>query len=638
MPIIKRFNSLQDLRNVDVLFEETGATSEFFNITEFPDPLQVGKNSFLMGGSDKLANFIELKMDIVDFDGNSIYHEPVRGYLEGNMRRVSIEVYNSNAPGSGFLYIVGEANPAVVDVPEEWQGVYNVRYARPITINTTQINTQPIFFYKQPKIRAKEITKAFIEELYPSSSYQLSGSVSLTATNPGKEVPDPNDIADDEEHNPAVTETGPERVGKFLTAFKNRRVNKISVGNTPTVLALGRIQRRMSPEEPTHTLTINNLESSPENDDSKVTSAFVGGTIEVNNPVVDESSFYIGTNSYITVPKKYTTRIEEVINETTIIPERPFFVEVHANSQADADDMSGYDDPNFEEPDRSWANTTKIAEFLPSHASPPQPDSPYKNLEGTVYKWVQLTKNDGEGADGEGAGTETYDLYGWRESGSEDTSGQDDVTSAHYVSMLANADVTMSVMPTPGNTLSATHLRSYADFSCVNMRTFSGDIFRVKVYGKLRGGIGDFELLYDSPIESPQVLIDPFSIDGFKNTGYFYDQSIIGDYWASSSACTVTQNNQYIIDGALISGSNGGLGETCEFYTTSSYTLEKNVDYSVNFDAYFVKEDKVFSSDDGTTVTKKAAELKVYLSGSKSKDGTGNGGHRCGSAGIFRAR
>ena len=624
MPIIKRFNSLQDLRNVDVLFEETGATSEFFNITEFPDPLQVGKNSFLMGGSDKLANFIELKMDIVDFEGNSIYHEPVRGYLEGNMRRVSIEVYNSNAPGSGFLYIVGEANPAVVDVPEEWQGVYNVRYSRPISVNTTQINTQPIFFYKQPKIRAKEITKAFIEELYPSASYQISGSVTVTATNPGGEVPDPNDIDDPEELNPVVKQTGPERVGKFLTSFKNRRINKISVGNTPTVLALGRIQRRMSPEEPTHTITINNLESSPENDDSKVTSAFVGATLEINSPVVDESSFYIGNNNFITTPTKYVTRIEEVKNETTIIPEKPFFVEVHANSQGDSG--AGYDDPNFEGPPRSWANETKIAEFLPVHVVPPQPNSPYKDETGAVYKWVQLTKNDGEGADGESAGTETYDLYGWRASGSADTSGEDDITSAHYVSMLANSDVTMSVMPTPGNTLSATHLRSYADFSCVNMRTFSGDIFRVKVYGKLRGGIGDFEILYDSPIESPQVLIDPFSIDGFKNTGYFYDQSIIGDYWASSSACTVTQNNQYIVDGALISGSNGGLGETCEFFTTSSYTLERNVDYSVNFDAYFVKEDKAFSSEDGTTVTKKAAELKVYLSGSKSKDGTGNGG------------
>ena len=62
MPIIKRFNSLENLQDIDILFEETGATSTFFNITEFPDPLKVGKNSFLIDGSAKLANFTEVKI------------------------------------------------------------------------------------------------------------------------------------------------------------------------------------------------------------------------------------------------------------------------------------------------------------------------------------------------------------------------------------------------------------------------------------------------------------------------------------------------------------------------------------------------------------------------------------------------
>ena len=66
--------------------------------------------------------------------------------------------------------------------------------------------------------------------------------------------------------------------------------------------------------------------------------------------------------------------------------------------------------------------------------------------------------------------------------------------------MVPTSNVTMSIVPTPEKSLSATHLRSYADFSVVNMRTFSGDIFRVKVYGKIRGGLTDFEL-------SPGILI-----------------------------------------------------------------------------------------------------------------------------------
>ena len=137
--------------------------------------------------------------------------------------------------------------------------------------------------------------------------------------------------------------------------------------------------------------------------------------------------------------------------------------------------------------------------------------------------------------------------------------------------MLPNTNVTMSILPTPGKTLKDTYLRSYVDFSVVDMRTFSGDIFRMKVYGKLRGALTDFELLYDSPIESPQVLLDPFSVDGFTNVGYFYSGSIIDNYWASSSNGTVLQNDDYMVDGALISGSNYDLKEQVEFFTTSSY-------------------------------------------------------------------
>ena len=625
MPIIKRYNSLQNLQNIDVLFDETGLNSDFFNITEFPDPLQVGKNSFLIGGSEKLSNFIELKMDVVDFAGQSIYHEPVRGYLEGNMRRISLEVYDNNSPGSGFLYIVGEVNPDVVDIPEEWKGIYNVRYTRPITINTTQKNTQPIFFYKQPKIRGREVTKAFIEELYPSSSYSISGSVTTTAspTYVGKETT-VDSLTDSGDNSPTVVMDGEDRVGKFLTAFKNKREFKKSFGKAPTVLALGRIQRRSSPEEPTHTIRIDNLESSPENDSDKVTSAFVGAHLEINNPVVDESTFYIGGNSHITTPTKYVTRIEQVINETTIVPETPFKVEVHSTSQSST--KQGYKDPNFNK-DGLWANESKLSTFLPSNVIPKQPDSLYTDETGTVWVWEQKTSNDlGGFPNEESAGGDvgiTY--YGWNQSSTISQESKDDVTSAHYVSMLPNSNVTMSVVPTPENTLTATHLRSYLDMSVIDMRTFSGDIFRTKVYGKLRGGISDFELLYDSPIESPQVLYDPFSVDGYTNVGYFYSDTNISNYWASSSNSTVEQNNQYMVDGALISGSNYGVGEKCEFYTTSSYSLERNIQYALSFNAYFIKQDKEFSSDDGTTTVKKAAELKVYLSGSRSKDGTGGG-------------
>ena len=625
MAILKRFNRLQGLKDVDVFFDEEGLNSNFFNITEFPDPIQVGKNSFLIAGSEQLANFIELKIDVIDSEGNSIYHEPVRGLLEGNARRISIECYNSNAPGIGKLIVVGEANPDVVDVPEEWKGVYNVRYTRPISINTTQINTQPIFFYKQPKIRAREITKAFIDLLPASASYSITGSASITATDPGSLFGINETSVNDEEASFSVAEFGEDKPGKFLDTYKNKRENKISIGNQPTVMALGRVQRRASPEPQTHTITVDNVESSPENGPDEMSSAFVGGKILIRNPKVDESTFYIGNNSFIVTDDVYVSRIQEVINGNTLIPETPFTVKKHPTPQTDP--PVGYKDPDFDDY-RVWSSTNNQGKLIgdgtinPEQVSPKQPSTPHTDETGAIYYWGQVLDQSRIPKEGEGGGNESINYWGWLESGSVSQESLEAGVEKFNVSMLPNSNVTMSILPTPGRSLKSTHLRSYADFSIVNMRTFSGDVFRIKVYGKLKGGLADFELLYDSPIESPQTLIDPFSADGFLNVGYFYTGSIISDYWASSSNGTVTQNNTYMVDGALVSGSNRELNEKVEFFTTSSYKLERNVSYTLSFDSYFVKGDKKFQQPNSEeVVTKKDAILEVYLSGSAAADG-----------------
>jgi hypothetical protein len=628
MPITKRFNELQGLANIDVFFDERGLDSEFFNISEFPEPLQVGKNSFLIAGSERLKNFTELQIDIVDSAGNSIYHEPVREYLEGNMRRISIEVYDTNAPGPGFLYIVGEADPNVVDITDEWNGIYNVRYTRPISINTTQVNTQPIFFYKQPKVRAREITKAFIEELPPSASYSITGSVTVTATTPGDPI-NPREFDDDlDDKNPAVTFTGEDRPGKFLDTFKNKRENKRISINQPTVLALGRVSRRASPETPTHTITIQGLESSPENVQDKLTSAFVGGKIKIESPQVDETTYFIGSNTRITKPSTYVTRIQEVLNSTTIIPETPFVVEVHPTPQGG--NKTGFKDPNFNDWE-VWSSTSPtgktIESLTPRDVTPPQPDTPYTDETGATWLWGEVTDPSRIPREEEAGGNANIEYYGWNESGSVNQAAADTAIRRETVSMLPNNNVTMSIIPTPEKKLTSTYLRSYADFSIINMRTFSGDIFRVKIYGKIRGALTDFELLYDSPIESPEILIDPFSVDGFTNVGYFYTGSVISDYWASSSNSVINQNDDYLVDGVLMSGSNYEVDEEVEFFTTASYQLERNISYAVGFDSYYIKQPKKVTVTTGGSESTKIidrAELKVFLSGSRAKDGTGD--------------
>ena len=194
MPIIKRLNKYQGLRDLDVFIEEKGKESEYFNITGMPEEIPQGKSTFLIGGSPFLKNNIEIKIEMIDSAGKTIYMEPVANYLEGGGRRVSIEVYPDTAPGIAKLYILGElkinykdfieppvSNEEITDsafsvptvsplaepdIPEEFQGVYNVRAEIPVLINTTITNTQPILFYKQPKLTVNEIVKVLLVKQY----------------------------------------------------------------------------------------------------------------------------------------------------------------------------------------------------------------------------------------------------------------------------------------------------------------------------------------------------------------------------------------------------------------------------------------------------------------------------------------
>ena len=214
MAILKRINKYQGLKDIDILVEEQGVTSQYFQVYDFPEQIPQGKSSFLVAGSPFLKDNVELKVEILDAGGNTVYTEAVPNYLEGAARRVSVEVYDDVVPGDGFMYIVGElkknyksisaltsnqdeitdtiidpdtiANIGGEDVPLDFQGTYNVRYVRPVFINASLPNSQPIFFYQQPRVSVTEVVKPFIEQLAPSGSVVLSGSIEA---NPAPDIP-----------------------------------------------------------------------------------------------------------------------------------------------------------------------------------------------------------------------------------------------------------------------------------------------------------------------------------------------------------------------------------------------------------------------------------------------------------------
>ena len=180
MPVIKNTlrrgqQKYQGLENFDVFVEETEAlgaglaVSKYFNITNFPTRVPLGNSFFSFEGSDLLKPGVELKIEIVDTNNYPIFYYPLRKPITQRQVDVSMELYSGVTSGIGKLIMLGELDPTKTNVPEEFQGMYNVRFIGNIVIDTTIPNTEPIRFFKVPRLTVKEDAVSYTHLTLPTT-------------------------------------------------------------------------------------------------------------------------------------------------------------------------------------------------------------------------------------------------------------------------------------------------------------------------------------------------------------------------------------------------------------------------------------------------------------------------------------
>ena len=161
---------------------------------------------------------------------------------------------------------------------------------------------------------------------------------------------------------------------------------------------------------------------------------------------------------------------------------------------------------------------------------------------------------------------------------------------------------------------SSTYLTSYADVTFGNLRTYSGDVNKVKLFGRQKDQQNkEFEKFGEFILQTNNELKDSTSVTGNDPIGIFYSQSVVDNFWQSSSAAQpISTNNSRIMNAVLVSGSNYTDGSYVEFKTKNQFELEKNEEYIVSFKSYYIKKNK--QQADGSV--RKSAEIEVFLSGS----------------------
>jgi len=187
-----------------------------------------------------------------------------------------------------------------------------------------------------------------------------------------------------------------------------------------------------------------------------------------------------------------------------------------------------------------------------------------------------------------------------------------------------NATISMSFEDVATTTFSSSFEKnSYVDLTIKNMRTFSGDVYRVKVHGKMQSDTSAFSQMADTVIESPELLRDTNSPSGMLRTGYFLSSGHLNAYWSASSFDSLTKaanvtashNSSQYIDSLYLSGSNRGLNETIVAETKQDFpfTIRKGVVYTLSMLVKGQTTEKV-SNAEGSTVSE--GKLYFHISGS----------------------
>ncbi len=176
MAIIKKFpeSLTQNLTTFQTYINDTTANSRYFRITEFKDTFTGGKNGFLIEGSEHLKETTEVKIEILDVNGNPVYYEPGNGvpeYYEGVSKLIAVYIYEDTPIGQAKITILGELktfvddNGIVQNIPEQWRDVYNVKWEREFQINKLLSNEDKVRFYRRPEVSINEIVKPIFSNI-----------------------------------------------------------------------------------------------------------------------------------------------------------------------------------------------------------------------------------------------------------------------------------------------------------------------------------------------------------------------------------------------------------------------------------------------------------------------------------------
>lgn len=180
MPITHKLSPKLDLAKYQTWIIDSEYNSRYFQVNQVPDVLTAGKNAFLINGSPELVSQTEVLIEVTDVNGDTLFIQPIKNYVEGLARVVTIEVYDDTPPGLATLTILGHLSRDENGntPPDQFSNSYNVKWQRRIMVSPQVGNKTSVRLLHYPSSSVSEILNPFRQASH--SIQYLTGSSGLT--------------------------------------------------------------------------------------------------------------------------------------------------------------------------------------------------------------------------------------------------------------------------------------------------------------------------------------------------------------------------------------------------------------------------------------------------------------------------
>ena len=208
---------------------------------------------------------------------------------------------------------------------------------------------------------------------------------------------------------------------------------------------------------------------------------------------------------------------------------------------------------------------------------------------------------------------------------------------------LGPSPFTMSFQTPVTASFKITNKISYAKVNLTQLRTYSGDVARVRLLYKEVGDTGGYKVLAEQGLEAREQLIDTSVSYGKLRLGFYSNQVHINKYWLGregvnagyyegednfEKGVTLSYTPDVLPKSMRISGSNYEHNKVVTAFHRYPINLVAGTEYQVSFEAVGYKKPKKLNPDlaakEGRTF-KQDAKVRLYLSGSGVYNETGWG-------------